>query len=98
MTAGGDAAGTGLVGVAAEGGAGLAGGTTATGFATETTADDAFCWGSDVVDAAGLGNPAGIGKDGGAATPKMVLPNAVLSINFPVVGQVRVSGRCCFSQ
>ncbi len=77
--------------------AGLASGAAATGLAAGAAAGDVFGADSDVA-AAGLRNPAGMGIGGGAAIPKMVFPAARLSINFPVVGQVRVSGRCCFSQ
>jgi hypothetical protein len=51
-------------------------------------------------DSAGIGlaNRAGMGKEGGAAMPKMVLLDTGASIAFPVAGQVRVSGRCCFPQ
>ncbi|HEX7597396.1 MAG TPA: hypothetical protein VF518_04220 [Polyangia bacterium] len=46
----------------------------------------------------GLANRAGMGNDGGAAMPKMVLLDPGASIDFPAAGQVRVSGRCCFPQ
>jgi hypothetical protein len=96
-----------LGGLGAEGDTGLAGGATATGLAGGAAdtglaggavADDVFCWGSDFIAAAGLENPAGMAKRGGAARPTWVLPNVGLSRDFPVTGQVRVSGRCCFSQ
>ena len=92
----GGAADTGLAGGAAD--TGLAGGAAATGLASGAAADDVFCPGSDFIAAAGLGNPAGMAKLGGAARPTMVFPNVGLSSNFPVMGQVRVSGRCCFWQ
>ena len=92
----GGAADTGLAGGAAD--TGLAGGAAATGLAGGAAADDVFCPGSDFIAAAGLGNPAGMAKLGGAARPTMVFPNVGLSSNFPVMGQVRVSGRCCFWQ
>jgi len=91
--AGSTAGATGLGGLGAGGATGLAGSAAAAGFA-----DDVSCWGSDFTAAAGLGNPAGIDKGGGAARPTLVLPNDGLSSDFPVIGQVRVSGRCCFSQ
>jgi hypothetical protein len=37
-------------------------------------------------------------KLGGAARPTMVFPKVGPSSDFPVMGQVRVSGRCCFWQ
>ena len=110
----GGAAATALAGGAADmglaGGAtatALAGGAAATaladgaadmGLAGGAAADDVSCWGSDFIAAAGLGNPAGMAKLGGAARPTMVLPNVGLSRGFPVMGQVRVSGRCCLWQ
>jgi hypothetical protein len=110
----GGAAGTGLAGgatatglaggataTALAGGAtatGLAGGAADTGLAGGAAADDVFCPGSAFIAATGLGNPAGMAKLGGAARPTMVFPNVGLSSNFPVMGQVRVSGRCCFWQ
>jgi hypothetical protein len=90
---------------------GLPGGAAATDFAgsagaTDFSADAAttgfaggvFCLGSDFAAATGLGNPAGMAKLGGAARPTMVFPKVGPSSDFPVVGQVRVSGRCCFWQ
>ena len=78
--------------------AGFVPGAAPAGFLAGSVADDAFPWDPGGVGAAGLGKPAGIAKDGGAARPMMVLPTAGFAIDFPVVGQVRVSGRCCFSQ
>ncbi len=89
-------AAAGLAGTAAAGG--FVGDAAAGGFAAGAAAGEAFCLDSDVVASAGFGNPAGMAKGGGAASPTMVLRDAGLSISFPVVGQVRVSGRCCFSQ
>jgi hypothetical protein len=79
----------GAAGAFACGGAAAAGG---------AAGDEVFGWDFDSAAAAGLPNPEGMGRPGGAAIPTMVLPKFGLSINFPVVGQVRVSGRCCFSQ
>jgi hypothetical protein len=92
----GGAADTGLAGGAADAGFSL--GMATTGLAGGAAGADVLCWGSVFVAAAGLGNPAGMAKLGGAAMPAIVLPNDGLSSDFPVVGQVRVSGRCCFSQ
>ena len=106
-SAGGGAEKTGLGGLGAGGDTGFAGGAAATaladgaadmGLAGGAAADDVSCWGSDFIAAAGLGNPAGMAKLGGAARPTMVLPNVGLSRGFPVMGQVRVSGRCCLWQ
>jgi hypothetical protein len=68
------------------------------GFLAGAAADDPFPWESGGAGAAVLAKPAGMAKGGGAARPTMVLPTAGFAIDFPVVGQVRVSGRCCFSQ
>ncbi|MGB8298721.1 MAG: hypothetical protein WCG85_25115, partial [Polyangia bacterium] len=95
------AAATGFTGGAAV--TGFAGGGAAvTGFAGSTGArgfaGGVFCLDSDFAAAAGLGNPAGMAKLGGAARPTMVFPRVGPSSDFPVMGQVRVSGRCCFWQ
>jgi len=84
-------------GLAAGAAAGFAAGAPA-GFLAGAAADDAFPWDPGGAGAAVLGKPAGMAKGGGAAKPTMVLPIAGFAIDFPVVGQVRVSGRCCFSQ
>ena len=105
----GEAAVTGFAGGAATmgfaGGAaatGFAGGAAATGFSADTAttgfAGGVFCLGSDFAADTGLGNPAGMAKLGGAARPTMVFPKVKPSSDFPVMGQVRVSGRCCFWQ
>jgi hypothetical protein len=92
----GGAAATALAGGAAA--TALAGGAADTGLAGGAAADDVFCPGSAFIAASGLGNPAGMAKLGGAARPTWVLPSVGLSSDFPVMGQVRVSGRCCFWQ
>jgi hypothetical protein len=98
------AAGVAAAGLAAGAAAGFAAGAPAVagaapaGFLAGAAADDAFPWDPCGAGAAVLGKPAGMGKGGGAARPMTVLPIAGFAIDFPVVGQVRVSGRCCFSQ
>jgi|GEM_PF-601897 MoxR-like ATPase len=99
---GGGAAASGFAGPAAHCFAGaaadcFAGGRADAGFAGAATAG-AFCQDFEVDAAAGLRNPAGMGRGGGATLPTRIPPNVGLLINFPVVGHVRISGECCFSQ
>ena len=78
-----------------DGDASLAGEATATGLLGKPAGNETFPWVSSRLPTAGRGKPAGMDKDGGAARPTMVWP-AGFAIDFPVVGQMRVSGRCCF--